>query len=87
MTLAVSWVFMVGLDKYPVDTGSSHSSGLASRLKESMNDHHGTGLKYRSNTASFFLYLNRFITSYRISKLICSLIPFKRSRKIKTNAS
>ena len=44
MTLAVSRAFMVGLDKQPVDTNTSQTSGLTSRFQESMNVHRGTGV-------------------------------------------
>ena len=44
MTLAVSREFMVGLDKQLVDTDASQASGLASRFKESMSVHRGTGV-------------------------------------------
>ena len=55
MTLAVSRAFMVGLDKYPVDTDSSQASGLASHFQEPMNVNRGTGV-----TALVFLYFTCF---------------------------
>ena len=51
MTLAVLRAFVVGLDKQPVDTDSSHASGLACRYQESMNVHRGTGVSTALSTA------------------------------------
>ena len=61
MTMAVSWSFMVGLDKQRIDTESSKISSIASRFQESMNVHRKTG----DSTAvtlhqSFFLYFTYF---------------------------
>ena len=55
MTLAVSWAFMVGLDKQPVDTDTSQASGLAFRFQESMNVHRGTGVSTADTLHQFLL--------------------------------
>ena len=60
MTLAESRAFMAGLDKQPVDTDSSQTSGLASRCQESMNVHRGTGVSTAVTLHQSFFVLNMF---------------------------
>ena len=62
MTLAVSWAFMVGLDKQPVDTDSSQASGLTSHFQESMNVHCGTDVSTAVTLRqSFFVFYMFYI--------------------------
>ena len=63
MTLAVSRPFMVGLDKQPVDSGSSQASGLAFRFQESMNVLRGTGVStaVTLHQSLFFLFYMFYI--------------------------
>ena len=63
MTLAVSRafiMFMVGVDKQPVDTDSSQASGHASRFQDSMNVHRGTGVSTAVTLRQSFLYFTCF---------------------------
>ena len=62
MILAVSQAFMVGLDKHPEGTDSSHSQacGLASRFQESMNAYRGTGVSTAVKLHQSFLYFTCF---------------------------
>ena len=55
-------VFMVGLDKQPVDAdSSSQASGLVPRFQESMNVHHGTGVSTAVTLHQYFCaYQNSF---------------------------
>ena len=62
MTLAVSRAFMVGLDKKKKPSRhSSQASGLASRFKESMNVHRGTGVNTEVTLNQSVLYFTCFI--------------------------
>ena len=66
MTFTVSHVFMVGLDKQPLNTDPSQTSGLAPRFQESMNVHRGAGVS-TAVTLQTFLYFTMVHLQLNIS--------------------